>query len=159
KGGVGDDWLALGIAQLQQSKLDKAEGTLKGAQNLMKENPYPALHLAKLARERKEEAKEREFVDKALEIDHGCNDAWAYLYQSLKQRDGEDKANEQIAKLADQKKSPAGYIALQGFYANEEATRDKAIGYAKKAVELNPDEPLALLCLSALYGQQGDLEA
>ena len=49
KGGVGDDWLALGIAQLQQTKLDKAEGTLKGAQNLMKDNPYPALHLAKLS--------------------------------------------------------------------------------------------------------------
>src|SRR3954447_7098629 len=26
KGGTGDDWLALGIAQLQQDKLDKAEG-------------------------------------------------------------------------------------------------------------------------------------
>src|SRR5580704_18307981 len=34
KGGTGDDWLALGIAQLSQEKLDKAEGTLKGAQNL-----------------------------------------------------------------------------------------------------------------------------
>src|SRR6185436_19178275 len=30
KGGTGDDWLALGISQLQQEKLDKAEGTLKG---------------------------------------------------------------------------------------------------------------------------------
>src|SRR5678815_2943504 len=53
KGGAGDDWLALGIAQLQQSKLDKAEGTLKGAQNLMKDSPYPSLHLAKLYQERK----------------------------------------------------------------------------------------------------------
>src|SRR4051794_17481617 len=26
KGGLGDDWLALGVAQLQQKKLDKAEG-------------------------------------------------------------------------------------------------------------------------------------
>src|SRR5262245_48624894 len=92
KGGIGDDWLALGISQLQQNKLDKAEGTLKGAQNLMKENPYPALHLAKLSRERKEEGKERAFVDQALEIDAGCIDAWAYLFQFIKQKDGEDKA-------------------------------------------------------------------
>src|SRR5450432_1715070 len=49
KGGLGDDWLALGVAQLQQKKLEKAEGTLRGAQNLMAENPYPSLHLAKLA--------------------------------------------------------------------------------------------------------------
>ena len=48
KGGTGEDWLALGISQLSQEKLDKAEGTLKGAQNLLKDNPYPALHLAKL---------------------------------------------------------------------------------------------------------------
>src|SRR6476659_832746 len=60
KGGTGDDWLALGIAQLQQEKLDKAEGTLKGAQNLMKDNPYPALHLAKVYQLKKEEEKERE---------------------------------------------------------------------------------------------------
>jgi len=48
KGGTGDDWLALGVAQLQQAKLDKAEGTLKGAQNLMKDNPYPSLYLVKV---------------------------------------------------------------------------------------------------------------
>ena len=46
KGGSGDDWLALGISQLAQNKLDKAEPTLKGAQNLLKTNPYPSLHLA-----------------------------------------------------------------------------------------------------------------
>jgi predicted Zn-dependent protease len=53
KGGTGDDWLALGVTQLQQKKLDKAEGTLKGAQNLLKQNPYPSLHLAKLYARRK----------------------------------------------------------------------------------------------------------
>ena len=52
----GDDWLALGVAQLSQEKLDKAEGTLKGAQNLMKDNPYPSLHLAKLFQRKKDEA-------------------------------------------------------------------------------------------------------
>src|SRR5262249_15172352 len=120
---------------------------------------YPALHLAKLYRERKDETKEREFADKALDIDAGCIDAWAYLFQHVKQKDGEDKAVEEGGKLAETKKSAAGYNALQGVYANEEETRDKAVGLAKKAVDLNPDEPLALLCLSALYGQKGELEA
>ena len=36
--------------------------------------------------------------------------------------------------------------------------RDKAIGFAKKAVERGPEDPLALLCLSALYGQAGKLD-
>src|SRR5260221_101724 len=51
KGGQGDDWLALGVAQLQQNKLDRAEGTLRGAQNLMPDNPHPSLHMAKMARD------------------------------------------------------------------------------------------------------------
>ncbi|MDI3287111.1 hypothetical protein [Polyangium sp. 15x6] len=159
KGGTGDDWLALGIAQLQQEKFDKAEGTLKGAQNLLKDNPYPSLHLAKVYQQKKETDKEREFVDKAIGISIGCIDAWAYLYQYLKQHDGEDKAIAEIEKMAADKKSAAPYIALQGFFANDDATRDRAVTYAKKGVEIAPDDPLALLCLSALYGQKGDLEA
>src|SRR5258706_3304521 len=47
-GGGGEEWLGLGVAQLQQEKWDKAESTLKGAQNLMADNPYPSLHLAKV---------------------------------------------------------------------------------------------------------------
>ncbi|HVK64500.1 MAG TPA: hypothetical protein VM694_08500 [Polyangium sp.] len=159
KGGTGDDWLALGIAQLQQEKLDKAEGTLKGAQNLLKDNPYPSLHLAKVFQLKKEADKEREFVDKAIGISIGCIDAWAYLFQHLKQQDGEDTAIAEIEKMAADKKSAAPYIALQGFFANDDATRDRAVTYAKKGVEIAPDDPLALLCLSALYGQKGDLEA
>src|SRR4051812_1011203 len=81
KGGTGEDWLALGVAQLSQEKLDKAEGTLKGAQNLMKDNPYPSLHLAKLYQQKKDDEKEKEFTEKAIAIDGGCIDAWAYLYQ------------------------------------------------------------------------------
>ena len=42
-GGDGEDWLALGVTQLNQEKLDKAEGTLKGAQNLLKDSPFPSL--------------------------------------------------------------------------------------------------------------------
>ena len=159
KGGTGDDWLALGVAQLQQSKLDKAEGTLKGAQNLMKDNPYPALHLAKLYQQKKEDTLEREFVEKAIATDVGCIDAWAYLYNFVKERDGEEKAVATLEEMAGDKKSAAPYIAIQGFYANNEETRDKAVEFAKKGVEKNSDDPLALLCLSALYGQKGDLQS
>ncbi|KYF77626.1 hypothetical protein BE11_48065 [Sorangium cellulosum] len=159
KGGTGDDWLALGIAQLSQDKHDKAEGTLKGAQNLLKDNPYPSLHLAKLYQARKEDAKEREYIEKAIAIDAGCIDAWAYLFQYLKQRGDEESAVAEMEKISTDKKTAAPYIAIQGFYASNEETRDKAVEYAKKAVALNPDDPLALLCLSALYGQKNDLEA
>ena len=41
---------------------------------------------------KKEADKEREFVDKAIGISIGCIDAWAYLFQHLKQNEGEDKA-------------------------------------------------------------------
>ncbi len=159
KGGTGDDWLALGITQLSQEKFDKAEGTLKGAQNLLKNNPYPSLHLAKLFRMKKEPAKEREHIDKAISIDVGCVDAWAVLFQHVKDEQSEEAAVAEVERVAEGKKSAAPYVAIQGFYANTEETRDKAIGFAKKAVEKNPDDPLALLCLSALYGQKGDLEA
>ena len=159
KGGTGEDWLALGIAQLSQEKLDKAEGTLKGAQNLMKENPYPALHLAKLFQGKKDDAKEKEFVEKALAVDPGCVDAWAYLYQYVRTRETEEKAVAELSTRGKETKAPAAFVALQGFYANEEATRDKAVEYAKLGLEMAPDEPLLLLVLSALYGQKGDLDA
>jgi len=159
KGGTGEDWLALGIAQLSQEKLDKAEGTLKGAQNLMKDNPYPALHLAKLYQGKKDDAKEKEFLEKALAIEAGNVDAWAYLYQYVKQRDGEEKAVAELTTRGKEKKAPAAFVALQGFYATEDDTRDKAVEYAKLGLDMAPDEPLLLLVLSALYGQKGDLEA
>ena len=164
KGGTGDDWLALGIAQLSQGsedpkKLDKAEGTLKGAQNLMKENPYPALHLAKLFQQKKEQDKELEFVDKAIAIDPGCIDAWAYLFQFVKQKDSEEAALAELEKRAAGQATAAPYIAIQGYYANDEATRDQAVKYAEKALAKAPDDALAILCLSALHGQKGDLES
>jgi hypothetical protein len=49
-------------------------------------------------------------------------------------------------------------VALQGFYSGEEATRDKAIEFAKKAVARNDGDTLALISLSALYGQAGKLD-
>jgi tetratricopeptide (TPR) repeat protein len=160
-GGDGEDWLALGVTQLNQEKLDKAEATLKGALNLLKENPFPALHLAKLYHAKKDSKAERESVERAIQIEPNSVDAWAYLTNFFKEQDGEEKAIKAIEELANapvNAKGSAPFIALQGFYANDEATRDKAVGFAKKAVERAPQDPLALLCLSALYGQSGKLD-
>jgi tetratricopeptide (TPR) repeat protein len=161
RGGTGEDWLALGVAQLTQEKLDKAEGTLRGAQNLMPDNPYPSLHLAKLAKARKNPAEARSMAQRAISLDTNCVDAWAYFFQSVREADGEDKAIAAVEELANatvNQKSVAPYVAVQGFYANDEATRDKALLWAEKAVGRNADDPLAILCLSALYGQKGDLD-
>ncbi len=161
RGGDAEDWLGLGVAQLAQNKLDKAEGTLKGAQNLMKESPVPSLQLAKVYKTKKDAKAEREAVERALSIDPASVDAWAYMTAMLKESDGEDKAIAKIEELANtpmNARSAAPYIALQGFYASDEKTRDKAIGFAKKAVERGPQDPLALLCLSALYGQAGKID-
>ena len=160
-GGDGEDWLALGITQLNQKKLDKAEATLKGAQNLLKDSPFPALHLAKVMKEKGDRKAERECAERAIGIDGNSVDAWAYLTNAIKETDGEDKAIAQVEELANAPmhvKSAAPFVALQGFYAGDEKTRDKAIAFAKKAVERAPGDPLALLCLSALYGQGGKLD-
>jgi len=161
-GGTGDDWLALGIAQLQQDKWDKAEATLKGAQNLLPKNPFPTLHLAKVYQGKKEPQKERETIEAAIKIEPNAVDAWAYLYSQVRQAETEEAAIQAVVALSDadaNKRSAAPYIALQGLYANEETGRDKAVEFAKKAVERNDGDPLALICLSALYGQAGDLDA
>ncbi|MFO0738715.1 MAG: hypothetical protein U0270_22650 [Labilithrix sp.] len=161
RGGDGNDWLGLGVAQLAQEKLDKAEGTLKGAQNMMKDNPYPSLHLAKLYKAKKDAAKEKESVERAISIQPGNVDAWAYLFNAIKENENEEAAIKVIEDLANapvNMKTAAPYVALQGFYANEESTRDKAILYAKKAVERNPTDPIPLIVLSALYGQTGKID-
>lgn len=161
RGGGGEDWLALGIAQLAQKKLEKAEGTLKGAQNLMKDNPYPSLHLAKLAHEKKDAKAERDAVERAIQIQPGNVDAWAYLFNFHKEAEGEPKALAAVEELANAPvnlKTAAPWVALQGFYANDEKTRDKAITYAKKGVERAPTDPVPLIVLSALYGQSGKID-
>jgi tetratricopeptide (TPR) repeat protein len=161
RGGDGNDWLALGVAQLAQEKLDKAEGTLKGAQNLMKDNPYPSLHLAKLSHSKKDAKAERDAVERAIQIQPGNVDAWAYLFNFVKESENEEKALAAIEELANapvNAKTAAPYVALQGFYAGDEATRDKAIAYAKKGVDRSPSDPIPLIVLSALYGQAGKIE-
>jgi tetratricopeptide (TPR) repeat protein len=161
-GGDGEDWLALGVTQLAQKKLDKAEATLKGAQNILKDNPFPSLHLAKLFHEKPDLKQEKESVEKAIQLAPNSVDAWAYYTNYVKENEGgEDKAIAAVEELANSPmnvKSAAAYVALQGFFANDEKTRDKAIGFAKKAVARAPHDPLALLCLSALYGQAGKLD-
>ena len=160
-GGTGEDWLALGVSQLQLEKYDKAEGTLKGAKNLIPDNPFPLLHLAKVYRGKEDAAAERGAVESAITIDPNCVDAWAYLFSHVRDVDGEEAAIRAVNELADaepNKKTAAPFIAVQGLYAGSEDTRDKALEWAKKAVERNENDPLALVCLSALYGQKGQLD-
>ncbi len=160
-GGTGEDWLALGVTQVAQKKFDKAEATLRGAQNLLKDSPFPSLHLARLFREKKDSKSERDQVERALQIEADSVDAWAYLTNMLREDEGEAKAIAAVEELANapiNAKSAAPYIALQGFYANDEKTRDQAMGFAKKAVERAPNDPMALLCLSALFGQAAKLD-
>jgi tetratricopeptide (TPR) repeat protein len=163
-GGDGEDWLGLGVAQLAQKKLDKAEATLKGAQNLLKDSPFPSLQLAKVFKEKDDRKGEREQVERALQIDNNSVDGWAYLASSIKEQRGNDAMVKEVEELANapvNSKCSAPFIALQGFFAGDpkdEAARDRAIGFAKKAVERAPGDALALLCLSALYGQAGKID-
>jgi tetratricopeptide (TPR) repeat protein len=163
-GGDGEDWLGLGVAQLAQKKLDKSEATLRGAQNLLKDSPLPSLQLAKVMKEKGDRKGEREHTERAIQIDNNSVDAWAYLANSIREQSGDDNMVKQIEELAAapvNSKSAAPYIALQGFYGGDtkdEALRAKAIGLAKKAVERAPGDALALLCLSALYGQAAKID-
>ncbi len=163
-GGDGEDWLGLGVAQLAQKKLDKAESTLRGAQNLLKDSPFPSLQLAKVMKDKGDRKSERENAERAIQIDNNSVDAWAYLANSIKDATSEDEMVKQVEALANapvNSRCSAPYIALQGFYATDpknEAARERAIGFAKKAVERAPGDPLALLCLSALHGQAGKID-
>lgn len=163
-GGDGEDWLGLGVAQLAQKKLDKAEATLRGAQNLLKDSPFPSLQLARVMKEKGDRKAERENAERAIQIDNNSVDSWAYLANSIREASNDEAMVRQIEELASapvNAKSAAPYIALQGFYANErkdETTRDRAIDLAKKAVARAPGDPLALVCLSALYGQAAKVD-
>jgi tetratricopeptide (TPR) repeat protein len=163
-GGDGEDWLGLGVAQLAQKKLDKAEATLKGAQNLLKDSPFPSLQLAKVMKEKGDRKAERECTERAIQIDNNSVDAWAYLASSIKESVGDDEMVKQVEELANapvNSKCAAPYVALQGFFAanvKDDKARESAIVYAKKAVGRAPGDALALLCLSALYGQVGKVD-
>ena len=66
---------------------------------------------------------------------------------------------ETLAEAETNKRSAAPYVALQGLYSADEATRDKAFEFANKAVTRNENDSLALISLSALHGQKGDLDS
>lgn len=161
KGGSGEDWLALGVTQVRQEKWDKAEGTLRGAQSLLPDNPFPALHLAKALDGKGDAAGARGLIEQAISIAPNSVDAWAFLFTEVQKKDGDDAAERAVSELANtpaNAKTAAPFIAVQGIYAANEETRDKALVFAKKAVDRNDNDPLALICLSALYGQNGDLD-
>ncbi|HTV19041.1 MAG TPA: hypothetical protein VMG12_10230 [Polyangiaceae bacterium] len=161
-GGTGQDWMGLGVAQMANDKFDKAESTLKGAQNLMPDNPFPSLHLAKVYHSKENPQLERQMAEKAIGIDPNCVEAWAYYFARARETDGDAAAEGLVKALADaepNKRSAAPFVAVQGVYAAQEATREQALDWAKRAVERNPDDPLALISLSALHGQARDFRA
>jgi tetratricopeptide (TPR) repeat protein len=161
-GGTGQDWLGLGVAQVALEKWEKAESTLKGAQNLMPDNPFPSLHLAKVYRAREDHAAERQMAERAIGIDANCVEAWAYLFARVRETDGDAAAESAVQRLAEaepNKKTAAPFVAVQGVYAAKEETREPALVWAKRAVERNSDDPLALISLSALHGAQRDFKS
>src|SRR4029079_14388347 len=160
-GGSGQDWLGLGVAQVAVEKFDKAESTLKGAQNLMPDNPFPSLHLAKVYRAREDLGLERQLAEKAISIDPNCVEAWAYLFARTRENENEAAAEAAVTRLSDaepNRKTAAPFVAVKGVYAAAEESRDKAFTWAQRAVERNPDDTLALISLSALYGAKQDFQ-
>lgn len=161
-GGTGEDWLGLGVAQVANTNWEKAEGTLRGAQNLLPKSPLPSLHLAKVYKGKEDFAQERAQVERAIGIDPNYVDAWAYLFNSVKEQRGEEAAIAELTQLADvgpNKSSAAPWIAMQSFYSSDKDTLDTAIKYSAIAVERDENNLLGLVCHSALLGQRGDLAA
>ncbi len=160
-GGGGEDWLSLGVAQLQQKKFAEAEGTLKGARNLLPENPFPSLHLAKVYKGKEDKEQERAAIEHAIQVQPNSVDAWAVLFVHVRDADGEEAAISTVTELAEaepNKKSAAPFVAIQGVFSSSEETRPKALEWAKKAVERNPNDGLALVSYSALLGQKGEID-
>jgi len=160
-GGTGEDWVGLGVAQLQQKKLTEAEGTLLGARNLLATSPVPSLHLAQVQKLQGNREAERAAIEHAISVDAKSVDAWALLYMQVKDVSNEESALKVLTELADtatNKHSAAPYVALQGILAGQEETREQAMEWAKKAVDRDSKDPLALVSYTALLGQAGRLD-
>jgi len=160
-GGGGDDWLGLGVAQLQQEKFAEAEGTLKGARNLLPESPFPSLHLAKVYKGLGQPAAERAAIEHAILVQPGSVDAWAVLFVHVQSESGEAAAVAAVTELAEaepNKKSAAPFVALQGLFSANEETRPRALEFAKLAIDRNPGDPMALVAYTALLGQAGRID-
>ena len=163
-GGDGEDWLGLGVAQLAQKKLDKAESTLRGAQNLLKDSPFPSLQLAKVMKEKGDRKGERENTERAIQIDNNSVDAWAYLANAIKEATARTRWSSRSRPWRTPRSTRSAAPRTSRCRGSTRPTRrtkpraSRAIGFAKKAVERAPGDPLALLCLSALYGQAGKID-
>jgi tetratricopeptide (TPR) repeat protein len=160
-GGGGEDWMGLGVAQLQQEKWDQAEGTLKGARNLLPDSPFPSLHLAKVYKGKGDREAERAAIEHGITVSPSSVDAWAVLFVHVRDRDGVDEAIRAVTELADaetNKKSAAPFVAIQGIFAASAETQPRAIEFARRAVERNADDTLALIAYTALLGQEGKLD-
>ncbi len=161
KGGNGEDQLALGIAELEQQKLDEAEASLAKAQAMLPKNPYPTLHLARAAAVWKDRAKERERLKQAIGIDPSSLEAWEYLFTLVRELEGEDKAAaaiEELAKSPAHQKNVAPYVAVSRVYSGDSTKQDQALVWAKKAMARNATDTLALLALSSCLGRARDFE-
>jgi tetratricopeptide (TPR) repeat protein len=161
-GGGGEDWLGLGVAQMAMKDWAKAESTLNGAQNLLPGNPYPALHLSKVQEGQGNKDGARRMIERAITIDPNCVEAWVLLFAHVSETQNADAAIKAVTELADaepNKKSAAPFLAIQDHFAQKEETRTQAVEWAKKAVDRNPDDSMALIGLSSLYGANGDLQA
>jgi tetratricopeptide (TPR) repeat protein len=160
-GGTGEDWMGLGVAQLQQKKFDEAEGTLKGARNLLSGNPFPSLHLAKVYKGKGDVDAERSAIEHAISLDPKSVDAWAVLFIHVRDVSGEEAAIAAVTELADaapNAKSAAPFVAIQGIYSANEETAGRALEWAKKALDRDSNDVLALVSYTALLGQQGRLD-
>lgn len=161
QGGTGEDWVGLGVAQLQQKKLDDAEGTLKGARNLLAESPAPSLHLAAVYKAKGDREAERAAIEHAISVDPKSVDAWAVLFSHVRENEDEAKAIQAVTELADaapNKKSAAPFVAIQGILAGQKQDTDAALEWAKKAVDRDSSDPLALISYTALLGQAGRID-
>jgi len=94
---------------------------------------------------------ERESVERALQIDATSIDAWAYLTNAIKEQDGEEAAIKKIEELAQapvNAKTAAPYIALQGFFATDEKTRDKGGRVSRRRLSSEPRKTRWRSCAS-----------
>lgn len=160
-GGTGEDWVGLGVAQLQQKKLDEAEGTLKGARNLLAQSPVPSLHLAAVYKAKEDKEAERAAIEHAISIDPKSVDAWAVLFTHVREAGDDAAAIQAVSELADaapNRKSAAPFVAIQGILAGQKQDMAGALEWAKKAVDRDSSDPLALVSYTALLGQAGRLD-
>jgi tetratricopeptide (TPR) repeat protein len=134
---------------------------LKGARNLLASSAVPSLHLAQVHKQQGDRAAERAAIEHAISVDPKSIDAWALLYMQVRDVSNADDALKAVTELADaapNKSSAAPFIALQGVLVGQEETKGQAIEWAKKAVDRDPKDPLALVSYTALLGQAGRLD-